>query len=66
MIFQFRKQYYFKVGLTFGNEWGGSGNHWGLLLFLGYCGFRIWFGKDPWKIEPSPLTLEELERADDD
>jgi len=65
MTFQFRKQYYFKLGLTFGQEWGPNRRTVGILIYFGFYRFQIWFGKNPWKLEPAPLTLEELEEAED-
>lgn len=66
MTFRFQKYRLFKIGITFGKEWGPNRETFGLLLYFGTRALFIWFGKDPWKIEPSPLTIEELERAEDD
>jgi len=65
MTFQFRKQNFFKVGMTVGREWGTLRTTVGILIYVGFRSIRVWFGEDPWKLEPSPLTDEELREAEE-
>ena len=65
MTFEFHNTFYFKLGFTIGKEWGPNRQTVGILIYLGFYRLYIWFGKNPWKMEPSPLTLEELDGAED-
>ena len=65
MMFCFQRRHLFKLGITAGKEWGPNRSTFGIIFYLGFRVFHIWFGKNPWKLEPTMLTEEELREAEE-